>query len=114
MSRERVGGSREPISIARKPSDLATYGTPATAQTVRILAISYFAREPASVCIVLPLPEFSVDLEREISLLLSDLRKAQRHHLGLTVAVSQNPVDWNACTGIEGFVSADVKARVSA
>lgn len=72
------------------------------------------AREPASLCIVLSLPEHSADLDREISRLLSDLGETQRHHLHLTVAVSQNPVEWNACTGIEGFVSADVKARGSA
>lgn len=65
------------------------------------------AHEPASLCIVFALPQHSADMEKEIGSFLSDLKGARRHHLNLTVAVSQTPVDWKGCTGIDGFVFAE-------
>lgn len=71
-------------------------------------------RESASLCIVFSLPQHTADLEKEIGLFLSGLREAQRHHLHLTVAVSQSPIDWKGCTEIDGFILAEAQERDSA
>lgn len=71
-------------------------------------------RESASLCIVFSLPQHSADLEKEIGSFLSELKGAQRHHLHLTVAVSQTPVDWKGCTGIDGFVLVEARGRDAA
>lgn len=66
-------------------------------------------RESASLCIVFALPQHSLDMEKEIGSFLSGLRGARRHHLNLTVAVNQTPVDWKGCTGIDGFIFAEAQ-----
>ena len=64
------------------------------------------SRVPASLCIVLVLPEYSENSERQVKYLLSNLKCKQVHDIHMTVAVSSTPSDWRHCTGIGGFVSA--------
>ena len=71
-------------------------------------------RVPASLCIVLVLPEYSENAGQQINKLLTDLKRAHRHHIHFTVAVGSFPSDWSRCIGIDGFVSADAKQRDSA
>ena len=71
-------------------------------------------RVPASLCIVLMLPEYSDNAGQQINKLLADLRGAQHHHIYFTVAVCSTLSGWSHCSGIDGFVLADAKQRDSA
>ena len=68
-------------------------------------------RRPASLCIVFSLPEYSTVTSQQVSNLLTGLKAANYHHVQLTVAVSANPVDWEHCNGIDGFVAAENRRK---
>lgn len=63
-------------------------------------------RKPALLNIVFMLPDYALNLEEQISRLLTTIREKQHHHIQLAVAVSSRPVDWNFCAAIDGFVLA--------
>ena len=63
-------------------------------------------RAPASLSIVLQLPDHSETVEQEVGRFLTDLHKFQRHQLNLVIALAERPADWNNRASIDGFVVA--------
>ena len=67
------------------------------------------SRVAASLYVVLSLPPvYTEHTARQIEGVMAGLRNDRYHQLGLAIAVGVRPEDWGDCSGIDGFVSADV------
>lgn len=69
------------------------------------LARTLNGRPLAAVCIVVSLPQYSLDTEQAVVAAMREMRDAH-HDIDLVIAVAQNPADWAGCEGVNGFVMA--------
>ena len=95
--------------IAGAPSILQA---PAGAEVGRWLADSVQKLEVSSTSIVVALPEYSPEIERQLRAFLEEARRAGCHRLSLVVGVAETPADWARC-GLDGFVLTDEEQRDS-
>jgi hypothetical protein len=67
---------------------------------------------PSWACIVIALPEYDAELERELQAFLAFTRKVGRHYVSLVVGIATAPADWSGCA-LDGFVIVEPEQRVT-
>jgi hypothetical protein len=68
------------------------------------------SRVPASLCLVIALPDFTAVVAEQVDSWLKGLTRGM-HHIQLVVAVASSTKNWLDSSGIDGFVSAKVQEK---
>jgi hypothetical protein len=70
-------------------------------------------RLPASwVCIVVAMPDYSPEVERQFQTFVNTIRRTGHHYVPLVIGISTAPADWSDLV-LDGFVIAEPEQRVT-
>ena len=85
---------------------------PAGTEVGSWLTNSFQKLEASSISIVVALPEYLPDVERQLRSFLETIRRTGHHYVPLVVGIATTPADWSHL-GLDGFVIVEPEQRVT-